>query len=402
MAEPGVTELRNALWGAGVRRLRQWRPGVVQEVSPPGVHDLGPGYLDPGVLPVEALRDAYDRALDEYGPAALSYGHNPGVTELREALARRLGGPRRGADHVVLTAGTSQALYLVSTALAAPGSTVLTEQTSYDLGERVFTDCRLRVRRVPCDEHGMDPRALDAALGEQAGRTAFVYLIPTFHNPTGRVTPVARRSELLAVASGHGALLVEDDAYAELAFDPGATPPPSLAELAGYRGVLRLCSFSKTLGPGLRLGWLMTEPELAGRIVAHGLFRSGGSLNHTTSLAVATLLRDGGYDLHLERLRRWLRERHDALADRLRADLADGAGLEFTPARGGFFLWIRHRGRRTEQELLAAADRAGVRVAAGSRFGATHPPSVRLSFSFNPPEILDSAGRRLAAAWNAL
>lgn len=387
-----------ALPGERLGHVRQWRAGVVQAVSPPGTRDLGPGYVDPSLLPVGLLRDAYDRALTEYGSAALSYGHNPGVSALRETLAARAGGGRCGIANVVLTSGTSQALYLACTALARSGQVVLVEETCYDLGRQIFTDCGLAVRRVRCDESGMDPHALEAALGELAGNVAFVYLIPTFHNPTGRVVPLPRRRELVAAASRHGALIVEDDAYADLAFTPGEIPP-TLADLADYRGVLRLCTFSKTLGPGLRLGWMLAEADLARRLVSHGLFVSGGSLNHTTSLAVAVLLRDGDYDRHLEHLRERLRERHDALAGRLLADLPEEVAL--TPSRGGFFLWLTHRSGRDEAELLAAAERAGVLVGAGSRFGVTPWPSVRLAYSFNPPAVLDTAAQRLAEAWNS-
>ncbi|MEV6981317.1 aminotransferase class I/II-fold pyridoxal phosphate-dependent enzyme [Sphaerisporangium sp. NPDC051017] len=393
MSDSGVTGVPSDDLG----HLRQWRSGVVQEVSPPGVHDLGPGYLEPGLLPVGLLRYAYDRALTEYGAAALSYGHNPGVSLLRESLAARAGASRCEAANVVLTSGTSQALYLVSTALAKAGNVVLVEDTSYDLGRRIFTDCGLSVHRVPCDEDGMDPHALEAALAQHAGKVAFIYLIPTFHNPTGRVVPISRRHELLDAASRYGVLVVEDDAYADLAFDPGAVPP-SLADIAGHRGVLRLCSFAKTLGPGLRLGWMLTDPELARRLVSHGLFVSGGSLNHTTSLAVAILLRGGDYDRHLTRLRGRLHERCDALAGRLRASLPDD--VEIARPRGGFFLWLSHRNGWSEAELLATADRAGVRVGAGSRFGTTPWPSVRLAYSFNPPSVLAAAAQRLAGAWN--
>lgn len=274
------------------------------------------------------IRDAYARALEEYGSAALGYGHNPGALPLRAQLAARAtaqGGRPCGPEHVVVTAGTSQALYLLATSLAAPGDTVLVEALGYDLGQRIFRDCALRPRRVAMDESGMLPDALDRALAEGApdgagarGRVAFVYLTPTHHNPTGATMPLERRHRLLQVAAERGVLVVEDDAYGELVLTDDPAPSPSLAALAGYRGVVRLCSFSKTLGPGLRLGWLVTDPALAERIASHGLFVSGGSLNHITSLAVSGLLADGGYDQHLGALRSLLRQRRDALVGALR------------------------------------------------------------------------------------
>ncbi|WP_199442867.1 aminotransferase class I/II-fold pyridoxal phosphate-dependent enzyme [Umezawaea beigongshangensis] len=364
---------------------RRWRRGVVQDVAPEGVVDLGPGYLDPAVLPVALLREAYAVAFAEYGAAALSYGHDSGALDLRAPLAARAG---CDVDEVVITAGTSQALHLLATALARPGDTVLVERQGYDFGQRILTDCGLRTRAVPGDASGITPEALEEEL---AGvRPAFLYVQPTFHNPTGRVVPESRRRELLAVARRHGLLVVEDDAYGELRLGPDPVPPP-LSELAGNRGVVRLCSFSKVLGPGLRVGWLIAEPELAAELTAHGLFVSGGCVNHTTSLAVATLLNGGAYDRHLADLRVRLRTRRDALLGALPAPV--------TAPGGGFFAWLPAPPGHREVHLLAAAARAGVRVSAGSRFGSSAPPGIRLAYSFNPPDVLAAAGRRLADAW---
>ncbi|GGZ26569.1 aminotransferase class I/II [Streptomyces inusitatus] len=384
---------------------RRWRAGVVQEVAPPGVLDLGPGYIEPALLPVRLMAGAYQNALAEYGAAALSYGHDPGALPLRSRLAARAtaaDGRLCEPEQILLTSGTSQALYLLATALAAPGDTVLTEEFCYDLGQRIFLDCALRLRQVAMDASGMLPEALDQALteGAQAGTTtAFVYLTPTHHNPLGHTMPSVRRRQLIEVAAHHGVMMVEDDAYAELSLSP-EPPPPSLAALAGYRRVVRLCSFSKTLGPGLRLGWLLADRETAGRLSGHGLFASGGSLNHTTSLAVDSLLADGAYDRHLGVLREQLRIRRDALEGALRAALGDRWALR-TPS-GGFFLWLRGERGTGEAELLAGAAGAGVRIAAGSRFGVPRPgaAAVRLAFSFNPPESLERAAVRLAAAWS--
>ncbi len=371
-----------------------WLPGVVQAVAPPGVVDLAPGYLDPLLLPVDLLRDAYPRALSEFGSAALAYGDNRGAYPLRAVLAERGRGPG-DPGRIVVTAGTSHALHLVATTFARPGDVVLVDRTCYDLGRRLFTDCGLRTREVAADAGGMSPAALHDALGQLGSKTAFLYLNPTFHNPTGLVVGTERRCALLAVAREHGTLIVEDDAYAELSLS-GADVPPSLAELARYHGVVRLRTFSKTLAPGLRLGWLEAGTAFADQLAEHGLFQSGGSPNHLASLAVLVLLRDGEYDRHLGWLRGQLRLRRDALL----AALADSPGWDLVCVRpdGGFFLWLSENGPRTERDLLAAAERAGIRVAAGSRFGTPRQPSVRLAYSFHPPEQLARAGERLATA----
>ncbi|MFF5211993.1 aminotransferase class I/II-fold pyridoxal phosphate-dependent enzyme [Streptosporangium sp. NPDC000396] len=379
---------------------RQWLPGIVQAVAPDGITDLGPGYLDPDLLPVDLLGDAYAEALSRYGSAALSYGENQGVAPLREALAERAtatGGQPCGPENVLVTAGTSHALHLLATMLAEPGDVVLCEPTGYDFGKQIFTDRGLTLSPVAVDGSGPDPQALaDAARAHRAGgrRVAFVYLIPTFHNPTGLLVGEARRREILAVARDHDLLIVEDDAYGELWLDP-VEMPPALAGLAGYRGVVRLCTFAKTLGPGLRLGSMLAGPELIARIAGSGVLSSGGGLNHLASLAVTALMEGGGYDARL----RWLRKRLVARRDALVAGLGPGRDLQVP--HGGFFLWLRGAPGTTEEDMVAAAGRAGVQVAGGSRFGLPDRPSVRLSYSFNSPEDLALAGRRLARAWSA-
>lgn len=394
-----ITAARSA---GPLSHTHRWDEAVVQAVSPPGVLDLGPGYLEPGLLPVDLLGDAYALALAEFGSAALGYGANPGARPLRECLAARAAaasGHPCDADHVLVTAGTSHAMHLIATTMAAPGQVVLVDSLSYDFGRRILADQGLLLREVPGDGDGMDPQALHEALVAEraAGRApAFVLLNPTFHNPTGLVVGTARRRELLAVAARHEVLVVEDDAYAELALDDGERPAP-LAALAGYRGVVRLGTFAKTLAPGLRLGWLLAEPPVVAALAERGLLVSGGCLNHLTSLAVAVLLRDGGYDRHLDWLRGELRARRDALVGSLREHAGESVG--FTRPAGGFFLWLRFPGGRTEPELVAAAARGGVAVAAGSRFGTAPGPHLRLAYSFNPPDRLTAAASLLARAW---
>ncbi|HWO68693.1 MAG TPA: aminotransferase class I/II-fold pyridoxal phosphate-dependent enzyme, partial [Umezawaea sp.] len=372
---------------------------VVQAVSRPGVLDLGPGYLEPGLLPVDLLRDGYARGLAEYGAAALAYGANAGALPLREALAERVtvaDGVPCGPDRVLVTAGTSYALNLIATTVAVAGQSVLVDETSYDFGRRILTDHGLLTREVPSDSQGMDPQALrdgverERAAGREPG---FVYLTPTFHNPTGKLVGTARRRELIAVAGDLGVLIVEDDAYAELDLD-GGPPPRSMGGLAGYRGVIRLGTFSKTIGPGLRLGWLVAEPAVVDRFAERGLLVSGGSANHVTSLAVEELIRGGEYDRHLTWLRTRLRDRRDALVEAVRTHLGDR--VEFDVPRGGFFTWLTFPGD-AEAELLAAAGRADVQVAAGSRFGSA-TNSIRLAHSLNPPSALTTAVSRFAAA----
>ncbi|MFF7167377.1 aminotransferase class I/II-fold pyridoxal phosphate-dependent enzyme [Streptomyces sp. NPDC008086] len=375
---------------------------IVQHVAPTRFLDLGPGYLDPELVSIDTIGCAYSAALARYGDMALAYGHNQGSLPYRAALARHL--TRTDAEpwtpsHLLTTAGTSQALDTLTSAISHPGDVVLTEAPTYDLALNIFRDHGLTVSALACDADGPDPEAMERtveSLRSSGRRVAFAYLIPTFHNPTARLMPTPRRKDLIAAAQRQNLLIVEDDAYADLSLD-GTETPPSLTALAKWDGVLRLGTFSKTLAPGLRLGWLGGSPRLCRRLADRGVAHSGGSPSHLTALAVAELMHDGSFVEHLERLRVHLAHRRDALSATLREHLRHDFTLR--PVRGGLFTWVELPRWLPEQEAVARASAVGVAVQPGSRFGSPDS-AVRLAYSAHPPTHLRSAAARLADVWN--
>ena len=379
-----------------------WPPGIVQFVHRPGIVDVGPGYLDPSLLPVDALREGLDAAARAYGPALLGYGTNAGPLPLRTLLAAvqsRWDGTPYGPEHVVITGGTSQMLDHLTGTLAAPGDVVLAEAPSYNWGCGVFQDHGLDVVRVPGDADGVDPDALQRRIDEQrrAGRRiAFVYVIPTYHNPTGRVMSPERRLQLLEVAGAHQLPIIEDNAYRDIVLDD-APPPPSLLSLAERRQVIQLSSFSKCLAPGLRLGWLSADAGTVERLEASNLLISGGCLNHLVALTVLQLVESGWHYDHVTGLRRALAARRDALVAGLREHLPPG--FRFAVPGGGFFIWLELPAGVEDVALREAAERRGVSFAPGSAFA---PPdggrAARLCFSLHPPDTLRTAAERLGAA----
>jgi DNA-binding transcriptional MocR family regulator len=377
-------------------------PSVVQFRPPPGVCDLGPGQLDPALLPVRMLAECAAEAAAGYGADALAYGAQAGPGPLRTALAALASardGPPYAAEHVLVTAGTSAALDGLAAELAAAGRVLLVEALSYDLAMAIFAHRGVRTARVPLD---LDPDALDRAFTlarRRTGRPAALYLVPTFHNPTGRVLPVARRHEVVAVARAHGALVVSDDAYADLGYD--GAPPPPLAALAGHDGtVLELGTFAKCLASGLRVGWLAGSAGTVAARAAAPVLRSGGGFNHHTAVTLAVALDSGRFAAHLARLRTELRARRDALVGALRAGLPAGCAVR-EPA-GGFFAWVDLPPGADEAAACAAAADRGVWCAPGSRFGAPPAPGLRLSFTYYPPDALATAGAAVADAVRAV
>ena len=383
-----------------------------------GVVDLARG--DPGrdLLPAALVRDAADRATAALDPDLLQYGLEAGDAGVRAAVSAFLEREGAGAvatDRLFLTAGASLALHLICTLFTRPGDRVLVAEPTYHLALAQFRDHGLRVEGVASDADGLVPEALETAL--RAGPAALLYLVPVFANPTGTTLPPERQAAVVALAARHGVRVVADEVYRLTGFarptatDAVADPPPrSLAALDGER-VFALNSVSKVLSPGLRLGWIEGPPADLRRIATSGVLRSGGGMNPFPAAVVRAAIDGGGLAEHVARVRALLRERHEALAAALAAELPRAA---FSPATGGYFVWLRVPGLDVDApEIRAALARHAVRVAPGTLFspsgldasgragaeGAGHGREfMRLCFAHAGPAALREGVARLAAA----
>jgi len=250
---------------------------TLQFVERAGVIDLAWGHPAPAALPVQAWLECQEEALRTYSWRALTYGYAAGPGALIEWLRDRLGriDARTPAPaEVFVTAGASQALDLLSAWLTSPGDAVLVDSPTYHLALRILADRDVELIGAPADEHGIDPAATAALLrrlADQGRRVPLLYLVPTYGNPTGASLPEGRRLDLIRIAGDAGVVLVEDDAYRELGYD--GTAPASLWAMASGRGVVRVGTFSKTVGPGLRLGWFLWL-RLPGSLTATELLES--------------------------------------------------------------------------------------------------------------------------------
>ncbi|MFK3979444.1 PLP-dependent aminotransferase family protein [Micromonospora sp. NPDC050397] len=376
-------------------------PPIVQFHSRPETVDLAWGHPDPASLPMAEWTDAYAGALRRYGGSALTYGYANGPGPLIEWLAERLGhtdGRAPDLDQIFVTAGASHGLELVAALLCGRGDTVLVDAPTYHLAFRMLADHGVTLLPAPSDPDGIDPSAtgeLVQRLRREGHRVPLLYLVPTFGNPTGRSLAGPRRAELVAVAERTGLVLVEDDTYRELGYDGPA--PPSLYSLAGDGVVVRLGSFSKTVAPGLRLGWLTAAPPLVAALARRGYVDSGGGVNHATALAMAEFARLGSYERHLASVRLRYREQRDALVAAVRQHLPE---VTFAVPSGGWFLWLRLPGPVTASALLPYAETDGVSYLPGTHFFVTDSGDeyVRLSYSLFGPETLVEGVRRLARA----
>lgn len=371
----------------------------------PGIISFAGGFPDAALFDVEGIREATLAALAANPGAALQYGATEGFDPLREQLAAFMAakGARGVApSDLIVTTGSQQALDLIGKTLVSPGDTVIVEAPTFLATIQCFRLYGAQLLTVPVDGQGADVEALERLIEQH--RPKFIYLIPTFGNPSGAQMSLERRRRVLELAVRTRTLVVEDDPYGDLYFD--AAPPPSLLalspEVPGSRECLVYCgSLSKVLSPGLRIGWMVAPAELLAKATMCKQFSDA----HTSTFAQATAaqyLASGCMPATLARVRGIYARRAAAMVDALRQSL--GAAIDFVPPRGGLFVWARLTGaggKTTDGgELARRAIEQGVAFVPGAPFFARDPDPATLRLSF---ATVDEAGiregvQRLAAA----
>ncbi len=342
------------------------------------------------LMPVARLRDASLKAWAD-APAALDYGEVAGYRPLREFIAAQMTGHGMAVDpeHLLLTNGSQQGIDLVGRVMLDPGDAIVIEAPTFLGAFQTFAAYEVTYLMAPTDEHGLRIDALERLLADQTRPPKLIYTIPTFQNPTGTTQPRARREALLALARAHGVLVVEDDPYGTLRYDGDHEPPLRALD----PDVIYLGTFSKTLAPGLRVGWIAAPANLI------GLFHSAkeGVDIHNERIMTRTVYHAvaGFLDDHLAHAREVYRGRRDALLAALRQHLP--GTVRWSEPEGGFFVWVTlPEGLDTEALLPRAAD-AGVAFFPGTWFYPHDPDrrALRLSFSTMPKDRLVEGARRL-------
>jgi DNA-binding transcriptional MocR family regulator len=342
------------------------------------------GAPSPDCLDPELLASCAAAALERDGTTILSYGAGGGYGPLREVLAERHGvDPAR----VFLTNGSLQGFVFLAQRVA-PGRRVLVERPTYDRPLKILAALGAEIVALDCDEEGLDPDALEAALGS-GEPPAFIYLLPTFQNPSGRTLPEDRRRRVVELAAEHDVLVLEDDPYGLVRFEGEA--PPSLYELSGGTTAYS-SSFSKTVSPGLRVGWFVLPEALARELeaTATGTYITPVLLGQAT---VYEFMQRGLFEPNLERVCGLLGARRDAMLEAFARELPDA---RTSHPEGGYFLWAELDGVDAA-DLLTRAEAAGVTFVKGTDFGG-EPNSLRLAYSFVSPDEINEGVARLAAA----
>ena len=346
------------------------------------------GVPAPECLPVDELADCARAAIERDGLAVLNYGPVGGYGPLREWIAERHGvEPGR----VLVTNGSLHGLNLLLEHFAARGR-ILVEAPTYDRPLRIAARLGAEVHAVPQDEEGLDVDALERELRRDPS-PAFLYVLPTFQNPSGRTLPPERRRRLVELAGEHALSVLEDDPYGLVRFEGEA--PPTLFELDGGERVLRSSSFSKVVAPGARVGYFLLPADVAAAVeaVATNVYLTPVLLAQAT---VFEFLRRGNLEPNVGRVCDLLRARRDAMLEALEHELG-GRGAAWSRPDGGYFLWLDFPREVDAAELLVRAERAGVTFVRGSDFflgGSGGRSSARLAYSFvSVADIGEGVGR---------
>ena len=354
----------------------------------PGIISFAGGFPDSAMFDVHGITEAVNKALIDEPGAALQYGATEGYQPLREQLAQFMqakGAKDVTADQLIVTTGSQQALDLLGKCLVDPGSKAIVEGPTFLATIQCFRLYGADLVSAPIDGDGVQVDELEKLI--QQHKPKFVYLIPTFGNPSGAMLSLERRKRVLELAVKYQTLIVEDDPYGDLYFD--APPPPSLLALSeqvpGSRDWLVHCgSLSKVLSPGLRVGWMVAPPELLAKAVMCKQFSDA----HTSTFAQATAaqyLAAGRMPATLARVRQVYGARAQAMGDALRSDLGDA--IEFVQPQGGLFVWARLTGAGGKvsdgNAFAKKAIEQGVAFVPGAPFYCANPDvsTLRLSFA---------------------
>jgi DNA-binding transcriptional MocR family regulator len=341
------------------------------------------GYPDAGSMPVQDLLESARIALERDGKWALQYAFGSGVPELVEQVRVKLArdqGIRADVPNILITNGASEGIGLIFELLVNPGDVVLTEAPWF-LGAIAYAQhCGAEMREIPLDEGGLDIARLEQELDRlraEGRRAKFLYLVPNFQNPTGVTYTLERRKRIVELAQEHGVPILVDDAYFDLRFEGEKLPPLYTLDDTGL--VMYAGTFSKILGAGVRLGWIIADATVIGHLSGLKLDYGTGAF---TSHVAAQFAASGTLVEHIAQLRPLYGHRRDVMLAALAESMPEG--VSWSRPAGGFFIWLTLPEHVSGEAVTAEAQKRGVTVSPGTQFhysgGGEH--HLRLAYSF--------------------
>jgi len=387
------------------QRLQNVETSAIRELfkllGKPGIISFAGGFPDPALFDVEGIRLASEQVLSANPGPVLQYGATEGWNPLREALSGHMAkkGITAKPEEIITTTGSQQALDLIGKTMIDPGDKVIVEGPTFLATIQCFRLYGANVIGAPIDADGVKVDELEKLIVEHNPK--LIYLVPTFGNPSGAMLSLARRKRVLELAAKYQVLVVEDDPYGELYF--GKPPPPSMLAMSdqvpGSREWIAYCgSFSKVLSPGLRVGWMIAQPQLLANAVMCKQFSDAHTSNLTQAIA-AQYLSLNRMDAALAVVRKTYAERAQTMADCLKKDLGDA--IAFSQPQGGMFFWTRLTAPGAD--AAGFAKRAIEKLVAfvpGAPFYATDVDRATLRLSFATADvgkIVEGVGRLASA-----
>ncbi len=377
------------------RRMSAVKPSTIREIlkvtEQADIISFAGGLPAPELFPVAQVSAACERVLREGGPGALQYGPSEGFAPLRECFAEesRKRGIQCTADDILITTGSQQPLDLVSKIFLDAGDCVLTESPTYMAALQAFQTYEARFAAAPTDENGLIPEALPALVERE--RPRFLYTIPSFQNPTGVTMTAERRRKVYEIAKRYGLIVLEDDPYGALRYAGKHIAPIKSLDTEGL--VIYLSTVSKTIAPGLRLGWVVASEQIRKKLI---IVKQAADL-HTSSLdqrVAHRYLTDFDSDAHVERIRQSYGERFSVMDAALRETMPKG--FTWTHPEGGMFLWVTCPEGIDTSEMMLEALKCKVLFVPGRDFfpDASGKRYMRLNFSnASPDKIREGIGR---------
>jgi 2-aminoadipate transaminase len=390
------------------QRTQRMESSAIRELlkltEQPDIISFGGGLPAPDVFPVEEFNAACDRVLRNHGAMALQYSTTEGYLPLREMIARHSAryGIKITPENVLITSGSQQALDLLGKILIDPGDRILVESPTYLAAIQAWKAYGAEFISVPMDSDGMNTDYLEEAL--RAG-PKFIYVLPNFQNPTGETLSLERRRTLIELADQYGVPIVEDDPYGQLRYEGEHLPSIVVLDsqyqdddTACYRGnVIYLSTFSKTLAPGIRLGWVVAPPEVISKLVQA---KQGADLHTATfnQLVAFEVSRGGFLDRHIHTIREVYGERRDLMLAAMEREFPPE--VSWTHPEGGLFLWGTLPGYMDAKDLLKTCLERKVAFVPGEPF---HPTgggknTMRINFSNATHEKIEVGIQRLGTS----
>lgn len=373
---------------------------ILQAAADPKIISFAGGLPAPELFPVKEMKAAVDKVFEEHGQEAMQYGAAKGVTALREVIQQHVKEKENvdsELDNVLVTTGSEQALDLVGKAFVDPGDTVLVEQPTYLCALDVFRSYGANFASVEMDEDGMKMDALEEALKANPN-TKLIYTVPNFQNPTGRTMTEERRKQLAELAEKYDVYVLEDNPYGEIRFAGQHVPAVKSFDKSGH--VFYMSTFSKTLAPGFRLGWLVADKAVVNKLT---VLKQSADL-HTDNLAqfaVAQFFADNDVDAHVKEISALYGKRKDLMLEGIKKYFPEG--VKYTDPEGGMFLWVEVPGVDDTVELFKECLEHDVAFVPGDPFfaGEVQPGAFRLNYSNMKEDQIEAGLKRLGAALTA-